>query len=129
MEDLDRRFSSQEVLPEDIQDQTVPMIILGSDVVNLYPSLDTRKVVGEVKNAILDSDIKWEEMDYLEAARYVALNWPEEKCRRSELRRVLPKRRGTRGTRPGLTENTVGEETVLRATREGRQDQTVHVVE
>ena len=29
MEDLDRRFSSQEVLPEDIQDQTVPMVILG----------------------------------------------------------------------------------------------------
>ena len=102
-QDLDRKFTSEEVLSEDIQDYTSPMVVLGSDVVNLYPSLDITKVVKGVRDAVLDTKIKWGELDYLEAARYVALNWPEDKCRKSELGRILPKRRYTGGTRPGLT--------------------------
>ena len=41
-------------------------------------------------------------MDYLEAARYAALNWSEAECRKSGLRRVLPRRRYAHGTRQGL---------------------------
>ena len=39
-------------------------------------------------------------MDWLEAARYLALNWTDKQCRDSSLRRILPWRRGKRGTRP-----------------------------
>ena len=60
------------------------------------------RLVGEVKEAVLKSGIKWQEIDYLEGARYVALNWSEQQCRSSGLRRILPWRRGTRGSRPGL---------------------------
>ena len=35
-----------------IQDYTVPMVVLGSDVINLYPSLDLKKVVMEVREAV-----------------------------------------------------------------------------
>ena len=35
-------------------------------------------------------------------ARYVALNWSEDQCRRSMLGRILPKRRKAQGSRPGL---------------------------
>ena len=87
---------------EDLQDVLKPMVIIGTDVVNLYPSLDIKKVVGTVRDAVLNSNIKWEQNDYLEGARYVALNWSEEKCRASGLWRILPKRRSNRGTRPGL---------------------------
>ena len=66
-------------------------------MVNLYPSLDINKVVEDVKKAVLESEIKWQEVDYLEAARYVALNWSEEECKASGLRRILP----TGGTRLG----------------------------
>ena len=38
----------------------------------------------------------------MEGVRYLALNWDAETCRRSHLRRILPTRRGRRGTRPGL---------------------------
>ena len=55
-----------------------------------------------MKEAVLSSPIIWENVDYLECARYVALNLSLEKCRASNLRRVLPWRRGTRGTRPGM---------------------------
>ena len=78
------------------------MVVVGSDVVALYPNLDIEKVAQTVERAVLESSIRWEDIDYLEGCRYVALNWSESQCRSSGLRRVLPKRRGTRGTRPGL---------------------------
>ena len=55
-----------------------------------------------VKDVVMDSKVCFEEIDYLEAARYVALNYTEEECRRSKLWRILPRRRGKGGTRPGL---------------------------
>ena len=102
-DDVTRVFSGDEMLPEDIQDQSAPMVVIGTDVVNLYPSLDIGQVVEEVREAILDTGIKFEDVDYLEAARYVALNWSESQCIRSGLRRILPRRRYTTGSRPGLT--------------------------
>ena len=101
--DLDRRFTTMESLPEDVQDQSIPMVVVGTDVVNLYPSLDIGRVVEIVKYAILHSGVSWEEIDYLEASRYIALNWTKKQCDGSSLRRVLPTRRYTTGTRPGLT--------------------------
>ena len=100
--DLERKYDGRDVLQEDLQDQTVPMILVGTDVVNLYPSLDIAKVVGEVTEAVIKSGIIWTDLDYLEGARYVALNWSEHQCRTSGLRRVLPTRRKTSGSRPGL---------------------------
>ena len=101
-EDLDRKFEGNQVLQEDLQDMSQPMAIIGTDVVNLYPSLDIDLVVREVEGAILESGIKWEEIDYMEGARYVALNWTEAECRNSGLRRILPRRRNNTGCRPGL---------------------------
>ena len=107
-EDKDRIFNSADVLHEDLQDQTIPMVIVGSDVVNLY----INKVVETVQLAIMESSIQFDEIDYLEAARYVALNWTAEECRASPLGRILPTRRGTRGTRPGLRGREGGPRTV-----------------
>ena len=100
--DKERRVYGDQVLPEDLQDRTSPMVLVGTDVVNLYPSLDITKVVEEVRQAVMDSRIRWQEVDYLEASRYVALNWSAEQCKQSKLRRILPTRRYNTGTRPGL---------------------------
>ena len=52
------------------------MVLIGSDVVSLYPNnLEVQEVVKSVKQAIVESRIIWEEIDYLEGARYLALNW------------------------------------------------------
>ena len=53
--ELDRILLGTEVLHEDLQDVSKPMVIIGTDVVNLYPSLDIKKVVGNVNEAILES--------------------------------------------------------------------------
>ena len=82
---LDKEVTSEGIPPDMVQDFAVPMVVLGSDVVNLYPSLDIKQVVKEVKEAMLETEIQWENIDYLEAARYIALNWTELQCRRSGL--------------------------------------------
>ena len=55
-----------------------------------------------MKEAVLGSSMVFQEVDYMEAVRYLALNWDAETCRRSHLRRILPTRRGRRGNRPGV---------------------------
>ena len=77
-------------------------MLIGSDVVSLYPNLEVDRVLQNVKEAILDSSMEWKEVDYLEAVRYLALNWDQKTCNQSRLRRVLPVRKGKRGSRPGL---------------------------
>ena len=100
--DKSRIISSKDVNPEDLQDFMTPMVLVGTDVESLYPNLKVAEVSKRMKEAILESEIKWEDIDYMEAARYVALNWDEEKCRKSKLRKILPRRRGRKGTRPGI---------------------------
>ena len=92
----------KEANPEDVQDFELPMVIIGSDVSALYPSLDAEKVSELVYLAVLKSNIKWSNVDYLEASRYIAMNWDAPTCRKSILRRVLPVRRRTNGSRPGV---------------------------
>ena len=101
--DRDRVLDSTEALPEDVQDYSTPMVVIGSDVVNMYPSLDVDAVADMIAEEVQQIPIKWSNIDYLECARYLALNWTESQCRASPLRRVLPWRRGRRGTRPGIT--------------------------
>ena len=91
--DAARMLDGNEVLHEDLQDVSRPMVLVGTDVVNLYPSLDIREVVKSVREAVMKTKITWQEIDYLEGARYVALNWTEGRCRSSGLWRILPKRR------------------------------------
>ena len=87
-------ISSKESLPEDLQNFNCPMVCIGSDVVSLYPNLDIGEVSKKMKEAILNSPITWQDIDYLEATRYIALNWDNEKCRSSKLSKFLPRRRG-----------------------------------
>ena len=100
--DENRIFTSLEMLPEDRQDFSSPMVLVGSDVVSLYPNLDVSKVSKVMYEAVLESDMSWDNVDLLECTRYVALNWSKERCLKSKIRRILPRRRGRTGTRPGL---------------------------
>ena len=69
---------------------------------SLTVTLDAEKFAELVYEAVLKSEIKWTNLDYIEASRYIALNWTEEQCSQSKLRRVLPRRRSNKGTRPGV---------------------------
>ena len=56
----------------------------------------------KMKDAVLESEMTWSNIDYLEASRYVVLNCSKKECHKSRLRKILLRRRGTRVTHPGI---------------------------
>ena len=68
-------LDSMEVGNEMIQDLGAPIEVIGFNVDALYPSLDWRNTEKVVKDSIMDSDIKSEDIDIMEGCRYIALNW------------------------------------------------------
>ena len=86
-----------------VQDKSRVMVIIGSDTVSLYPSLTKEESANEVAEAVLESNIKWDGVNWKEAVRFLVLGRDEAWCRSSGLGRVLPWRKHKNGTRPGLT--------------------------
>ena len=43
----------EEFCPEAVQDQSIPMVVVGTDVVNLYPSLVIKEVVKSSAEQVL----------------------------------------------------------------------------
>ena len=64
-DDLDRIIKSVKALPEDLQDFSLPMVLIGSDVEALYPSLNIDRVSQIVYEAILRSKVKRDNVDYM----------------------------------------------------------------
>ena len=62
-----------------------------------------QKSADEVADAVLESSLKWEGVNWKEATRFLVLGRDETWCRSSKLWRVLPRRKHKKGTRPGLT--------------------------
>ena len=94
---------STEVSAEDLQDRSKPVEIVGADVESLYPNLSDVHIADIVYKAIMETEVKLENINYKEAVRYLALNWTEKECRMSEVRRALPWRLSKQGSRPGMT--------------------------
>ena len=73
------------------------MVIIWTDAVSLYFSLTRQESADEVAEAVMESSLKWERLNWKEATRFLVLRRDETWCRSSKLWRVLPRRR------PGLT--------------------------
>ena len=58
-----------------------------------------------MREAVIKSPVTWEGVDYGECARYIALNWDQNQCRGSKLRRILPYRKKKQGTKPSIKGN------------------------
>ena len=66
------------------------MVVIGSDAVSLFPSLTKLESAEEVAQAVMESSMKWEGMNYKEAVMFLVLGRDEAWCRSSKLNRVLP---------------------------------------
>ena len=86
-----------------IQDKSRRMEVCGADVEALYPSLSDIQVAEIVYQAIMETDVGFEGVDYMEGCKYIAMNSTAQECRTLPLRRILPRRRHHNGTRPGVT--------------------------
>ena len=79
---------STEVDNSMIQDRSKPMVLVGSDVVGLYPCMRGKEVGQACYDSIRETEIKWSGINYKEGTRYLAVNRSEVWCRTSKLRRV-----------------------------------------
>ena len=95
--------SSKSVNNNLIQDYSSEMVVVGTDVVSLYPNLTWASAGEEVFRAIMESNIEWQQVNWKEGCRYLALCRGYTWCRTSTLRRVLPWRRFAKGSWPGIT--------------------------
>ena len=66
-------MNSSEVPNSVVQDRSIPMVIIGADVVSLYPNLRWEPAGEQVYKAIMESDIKYEGLNYKEGVRFLAL--------------------------------------------------------
>ena len=51
--EMTREFTTKDMLQEEIQDCTCPMVIIGSDVASMYPSMDVARCSELMKEAVL----------------------------------------------------------------------------
>jgi hypothetical protein len=92
-----------------IQDKSKTMEVVGADVEALYPSLSEIQVAEIIYKAIMETEVGFRGINYLEGAKYIVLNSTAKECRISPLKRILPIRRHDNGTRPGITgEDPIG---------------------
>ena len=102
--------SSKEMENKDVQD-ALEMVIVGSDVQALYPSLQDVDVAIICYEAVMKSSIRFDKINYRLASQYIAMNLLKEEQKFSELKRILPVRvSGVRGARPGVSASTESEE-------------------
>ena len=94
------RVSSNYVSQEWVQDRSKVMVIIGSEAVSLYPSLTREESASEVPEAVLESNIKWDEVNWKEVVRFLVLGRDEAVCRCSGFGIVLPGRKHKTGVGP-----------------------------
>ena len=94
---------SDEVDRRMVQDKGNRVQVVGADVEQLYPSLHAVEVAEIVYKAMLDTEVKFDNMEWLEACKYIALTSTAQECRLGPLKRILPIRRKVNGVRPGIT--------------------------
>ena len=89
-------------VPENNLIQSEELVVVGSDVEALYPSLSDVEVAVICFNAVMESNIRFQNFDYRKGRIYIAMHMTEDEQRRSPLYRVLPRRTTRNGVRPGV---------------------------
>ena len=78
-------------------------IVASADVVSLYPSCKALTSARIVKMLILKSEMKIENINYREAARYCAMRYGKAEILANKLSRIVPKRKFKKGSKPDIT--------------------------
>ena len=86
---LDRGvLRSDEVDRRMVQDKGNRVQVVGADVEQLYPSLHAVEVAEIVYKAMLDTEVKFDNVEWLEACKYIALTTTAQECRLGPLKRI-----------------------------------------
>ena len=81
------------------------VVVTGYDAVKLFPSILSRHTARLIRNEVMETDLKFEGLNYKEMSRYVAMEMDPFDIRYLKLEKIVPVRRFHRGSRPGVTGN------------------------
>ena len=84
------------------QRDNTDLMVLSLDANALYPSLDIDRTSRIVAKRVVNSEIRFDEVNYKWAATYVALNMERLEVTRRGLHRVVPRKRATGGKDPTI---------------------------
>ena len=90
---------------DDIED----LVFFSTDVKSLYPSLDGKRCAAIIARLVRESTLVVEDVNWEEAALYIALNLDRNKVEELGLKEVIPawRRAGGRGRHPGIVTKEV----------------------
>ena len=77
--------------------------IIGADVKSLFPSMKSKITSRLVSEAVLESDIMFEGIDYKEVVTYLSMNLSDFEMQKSKIRHLLPRKKGKRGPKAKVT--------------------------
>ena len=99
--ELERAWSRNKNLVGEREEDEI--VLIGADVVGLFPNLLAEQTGRLVAKATRESDIKFEGINYKEVARYVRFGMEDFEIRANGLEKIVPKRRFKPGVTPGIT--------------------------
>ena len=79
------------------------VIVSSEDVSGLFPNLEIKMCSKICADAVRHSELKFEGVDYIWAAKYIAMTCSREEIRGSKLEGIVPVRKYRKGTSPGVT--------------------------
>ena len=101
--------------------------VVGSDSEALYPSLSPERTGECVRLVAVESDVRWEGVDYLECLRYIRMNCDPWETKKMGIDHLMPRKKytkeGTRGS-VGRTAWTVSPRGSLSGSSPGRSSAT-----
>ena len=81
--------------------QTSGLVVCGADVVGMYPALEAETTSEAIRQEVIRSRIRYENVNWPEATRYIAANSTEFETRQMGVHNLIPRRRYTKGATPG----------------------------
>ena len=98
----ERILYARDVINSMVQDEQ-EVVVIGADVVALYPNLTDLEVANICYEAVMKSKVKIKNINYRKGLLYIAINMNKTDQRSSPLWRILPRRTSGGGVRPGVT--------------------------
>jgi hypothetical protein len=97
--DVNKRI--EEMSEEDL-DSVKDIQIISMDVKALYPNLKIKECAEIIQKTVENSTLDFDDMDWDEAGKYVAVNYSKSEIEEAGLREVVPTRIAKRGAEPGI---------------------------
>ena len=105
----ERLIHASEAQNSSIQEE-LDLVVIGSDVQALYPSLSDVEVGIICYQAVIDSKVEFQNINYRKDKQYIAMCLTNEEQAVHPLKRILPRRTSKGGVRPGVTSDPRKEE-------------------